>query len=54
MAGAAGIEPANGGIKSRCLTTWLRPIKTVVGAEHKAKLQLPQDPEPALLLNLFV
>jgi len=26
----------------------------VVGAEHKAKLQLPQDPEPALLLNLFV
>jgi hypothetical protein len=26
MAGAAGIEPANGGIKSRCLTAWRRPI----------------------------
>ena len=25
MAGAAGFEPANGGIKSRCLTTWRRP-----------------------------
>ena len=25
MAGAAGIEPANHGIKTRCLTTWLRP-----------------------------
>ena len=26
MAGAAGFEPANDGIKSRCLTTWRRPI----------------------------
>ncbi len=25
LAGAAGIEPANDGIKTRCLTTWLRP-----------------------------
>ena len=25
MAGAAGFEPANHGIKTRCLTTWLRP-----------------------------
>ncbi len=25
MAGAAGFEPANGGTKSRCLTTWRRP-----------------------------
>src|SRR3954466_2311303 len=25
LAGAAGFEPANGGIKSRCLTTWRRP-----------------------------
>ena len=25
LAGAAGIEPANHGIKTRCLTTWLRP-----------------------------
>jgi hypothetical protein len=25
MAGAAGFEPAHGGIKSRCLTAWRRP-----------------------------
>ena len=25
MAGAAGFEPAVHGIKTRCLTTWLRP-----------------------------
>jgi len=25
LVGAAGFEPANGGIKSRCLTTWRRP-----------------------------
>ncbi len=27
LAGAAGIEPANAGIKSRCLTAWRRPNK---------------------------
>ncbi len=26
MAGAAGFEPANAGIKTRCLTAWRRPI----------------------------
>ena len=26
MAGAGGFEPPYGGIKIRCLTTWLRPI----------------------------
>ena len=25
LAGAGGFEPPNGGIKIRCLTTWLRP-----------------------------
>ena len=25
MAGPAGFEPANAGIKTRCLTTWRRP-----------------------------
>ena len=25
LAGAPGLEPGNGGIKIRCLTTWLRP-----------------------------
>ena len=29
LAGAAGIEPANHGIKTRCLTTWLRPITSM-------------------------
>ncbi len=29
LAGAAGFEPAHGGIKSRCLTAWLRPIGPV-------------------------
>src|SRR5437588_3274268 len=27
VAGAPGFEPGNGGIKIRCLTTWLRPIR---------------------------
>lgn len=26
LAGAVGVEPTVHGIKSRCLTTWLRPI----------------------------
>src|SRR6185312_1082073 len=26
LAGAPGFEPGNGGIKIRCLTSWLRPI----------------------------
>jgi hypothetical protein len=25
MAGVVGIEPTHGGIKTRCLTTWLHP-----------------------------
>ncbi len=25
LAGAAGLEPANDGVKVRCLTAWLRP-----------------------------
>src|SRR6266446_3266760 len=25
LAGAGGLEPPNGGTKTRCLTTWLRP-----------------------------
>src|SRR3954469_11985510 len=29
LAGAAGFEPANAGIKSRCLTTWRRPSRRV-------------------------
>jgi hypothetical protein len=37
LAGAGGIEPPNGGIKIRCLTTWLRPNRmTKNGAEELA------------------
>ena len=25
LAGVVGLEPTNGGIKTRCLTTWLHP-----------------------------
>ncbi len=31
MAGAAGFEPANAGIKSRCLTAWRRPNMCLQG-----------------------
>jgi hypothetical protein len=40
LAGAGGLEPPNGGIKIRCLTTWLRP-KTCTG-ESCAELGRPQ------------
>src|SRR2546421_6678335 len=36
LAGAGGIEPPNGGIKIRCLTTWLRPIRPSGTAEARA------------------
>src|SRR5687767_12653701 len=29
LAGAGGFEPTNAGSKDRCLTTWLRPKKTI-------------------------
>ena len=29
VAGAAGLEPANDGVKVRCLTAWLRPNKVI-------------------------
>ena len=35
LAGAAGFEPANGGIKSRCLTTWRRPNTAEVPAKNR-------------------
>ena len=39
LAGAAGFEPAHGGTKSRCLTTWLRPNRgrTLVPARSTGK-----------------
>jgi hypothetical protein len=42
LAGAGGIEPPNGGIKIRCLTTWLRPNRMTNGTGRK--YWLPQIP----------
>ena len=36
VAGAGGIEPPNGGIKIRCLTSWLRPIREAGAARSRA------------------
>ena len=33
LAGAAGFEPTNSGVRVRCLTTWLRP-SILAGAER--------------------
>ena len=35
MAGAAGFEPTHGGIKTRCLTAWLRPCKNLCASTLK-------------------
>ena len=32
LAGAAGFEPADGGVRDRCLTTWLHPNMMVIPA----------------------
>ena len=39
MAGAAGFEPTNNGVRVRCLTTWLRP-NMMAGA---GRLEHPTD-----------
>jgi hypothetical protein len=36
LAGAGGFEPPNGGIKIRCLTTWLRPIGAGIAPARRA------------------
>ena len=47
MAGVAGLEPTNHGVKVRCLTTWLYPIiKSVYYTQHLIKLVSPQGFEP--------
>ena len=39
MAGVAGLEPTNGGIKTRCLTTWLYPSRNI-SMVRKERLEL--------------
>src|SRR3954469_7154613 len=41
LAGAAGFEPANAGIKSRCLTTWRRPSRSAACAGEEAHIATP-------------
>jgi hypothetical protein len=42
VAGVAGLEPTNDGIKTRCLTTWLYPnnIPTLLTMVRKERLEL--------------
>jgi hypothetical protein len=45
MVGTGGFEPPGGGIKNRCLTTWLRPnidVQIKRSAFFIAKLNLSQ------------
>src|SRR6476646_8181312 len=47
VAGAPGFEPGNGGIKIRCLTTWLHPITAAwkTGARAPAERHHNQSPK---------
>ena len=43
MAGAAGFEPTDGGIKTRCLTTWRRPNTIIItGGKWQGRLDSNQ------------
>ena len=48
LAGAAGFEPANGGTKSRCLTTWRRPKTKPISNQEAGVAQAAQSEIPAL------
>ena len=51
MAGAAGIEPANAGIKSRCLTAWRRPIILAFSCSGTLRPRLLRRPYNASFSN---
>ena len=57
LAGAPGFEPGNGGIKIRCLTTWLRPNGPVVAkpcfAWTRGGPQLYSEGQLAAILAAF-
>ncbi len=44
MAGPAGFEPANAGIKTRCLTTWRRPNDLLPTEISKEKISKKKNP----------
>ena len=41
LAGVAGFEPAHGGTKNRCLTTWLHPIEPGALIPRPARFERP-------------
>ena len=53
MAGVAGFEPANAGIKTRCLAAWRHPNKLVDSVEqclmNRGLVDTPRDPGAPLL-----
>src|SRR5215475_3187840 len=54
LAGVEGFEPPNGGIKTRCLTTWRHP-STLARAENSAGANLTAaSGSPSALPELFV
>jgi hypothetical protein len=50
LAGAPGFEPGNGGIKIRCLTTWLRPKARRDHTCGNAADQSPDDPDQPVMV----
>src|SRR6476619_577040 len=48
LAGAPGFEPGNGGIKIRCLTTWLRPNRYRRAATKRFRARRPDHSGAAL------
>ena len=44
MAGTDGFEPPNGGIKTRCLTTWRRPNPRLSNSNYIAMRRLIERP----------
>src|SRR4051812_9011984 len=47
LAGAPGFEPGDGGIKIRCLTTWLRPIAAALARDLIGKQAFSMIPRRA-------
>src|SRR5215510_1565826 len=46
VAGAEGFEPPNGGIKTRCLTTWRRPNYRSVTRDNNGERFSPRTTYP--------
>ena len=51
LAGAPGFEPGDGGIKIRCLTTWLRPNTLAAPAANAGGPYICKSHQSTLLLR---